>query len=1105
MTGTAKPELAVNRAGHTVAKALNSFIREPTTHRVGGAGVDIATAYFNVGGYALLADALDHATRTRLLLGAEPTPPEQRPRPLSRESHLPARAARDRIRHAVVEHETHLLSDRDLLGFDREVDAQTQRLIDWLRSGKVEVRRLESRFLHGKAFLVSDGDHGVIAGSSNLTAAGLTTNAELNLGAYQPHTVEQVRRWYDELWDEASEYDLASLFEARFEPHAPYLIFLRMLWERYAAELEDEHRDETEIRLTSFQTDGVWRAKRILEQWNGVLIADEVGLGKTFIAGEMIREAALDRRQRVLVVTPATLRDGPWRQFMSDYNLPMELVSFEELLGDRRLNPDQAIRNKLKQDTNSYAMVVVDEAHNLRNPSTRRANALRRLLAGVPAKQLVLLTATPVNNSLLDLYYLLGYFLRNDAAFADVGIRSLKEHFAAAMALNPDDLSPEHMFDVLDAVAVRRTRSFVKTYYANDTIRINDIEQRITFPTPRVRQVDYDLDTVVPGLFNRLADALDPDADSRSPGTLTLARYVPSMYRLDGEEDRKQTHLGGLLRSGLLKRFESSPHAFVQTCRRMADSTDAFLGLLDVGKVAVGQTLVDWIATDTDELDPEEIDEILDLADDASEYDVERLRTDAAKDRDLLLSFAAEAATVTRAKDPNLKVLVDKLADIARQAATEGIGEQDVRDRRKVLIFTYFTDTVDWIREHLIQTTQADPRLACYRGRIAWLAGARDQDSRESVLWGFAPVTTDAPEGRDEDLHDILITTDVLAEGVNLQQARHIVNYDLPWNPMRLAQRHGRIDRIGSAHDEVFLHCIFPDRLLDELLGLEARLRYKIKQASASIGTGEILPDQPGRDREFTETREEIRKLRREEAELFERGGTARSSLSGEEYRQELRRALQDPQVARHIKALPWGAGSGMAAAPGQRPGYAFCIRVGDHPRPLFRFVTRENLNSSDPALSHETLPCLDAARPADGWNTSRSLPEHAAHRAYDAWQVARADVAAKWNFMADKANLEPDIPRALRRAAEIVRTSPPPEENQETIDRAVDTLSAPYPERTVRRFRQAMNEASESVQKARNILAVITELGLEPYTPPEPLPQITLDDVYLVTWLAIH
>ena len=388
MTGTVKPELAVNRTGNTVAKALNSFICEPTSEscrrcRESISPLPISTSVAT----PLLADALDKASNTRLLLGAEPTPPEQRPRPLGKESHLPARAARDRVRNAVAEHETHLLSDRDLLGFDREVDAQTQRLIDWLRSGKVEVRRLESRFLHGKAFLISDGDHGVVAGSSNLTAAGLTTNAELNLGAYQPHTVQQVQHWYEELWGEAKEYDLASLFEARFEPHKPYLIFLRMLWERYADELEDEHQDETEIHLTSFQTDGVWRAKRILDRLNGVLIADEVGLGKTFIAGEMIREAALDRRQRVLVITPATLRDGPWRRFRSEHNLPMELVSFEELLGDQRLNPSQTTGTKLDaKDINQYAMVVIDEAHNLRNPSTQRANALRRLLAGSPCQ-----------------------------------------------------------------------------------------------------------------------------------------------------------------------------------------------------------------------------------------------------------------------------------------------------------------------------------------------------------------------------------------------------------------------------------------------------------------------------------------------------------------------------------------------------------------------------------------------------------------------------------------------------------------------------------------------------------------------------------------------
>ena len=273
-----------------------------------------------------------------------------------------------------------------------------------------------------------------------------------------------------------------------------------------------------------------------------MLVADEVGLGKTFLAGELIREASLDRRQRVLVITPATLRDGPWKAFRSEFNLPMELISYEELAADPRLNQrptEGPKRERVREpklaamNVNDYAMVVIDEAQNLRNPSTQRAEALRRLLAGSPPKKLVLLSATPVNNSLWDLYYLLSYFLRNDATFADVGIRSLRDHFATAMAQNPSDLTPEHLFDILDAVAVRRTRSFVKRFYPNDTVRIGGREQPITFPTPRVRRVVYDLDAVLPGFFDRIALALDPDAGPDDPEALTLARYAPSQYRRD--------------------------------------------------------------------------------------------------------------------------------------------------------------------------------------------------------------------------------------------------------------------------------------------------------------------------------------------------------------------------------------------------------------------------------------------------------------------------------------------------------------------------------------------------------------------------------------------
>ncbi len=1215
-----KPELATNRAGQTVAEVVSEFVRNAASAYVGGAHLDIATAYFNLEGYTLLADALDQLNGVRMLLGAEPTPPENKKRRLGVESSVATRAARKRLNEALNKHEHAILDDWQLLGFSEETNASAKRLVGWLRSGKVEVRRLNDRFLHGKAFIIGTQTHGLLAGSSNFTRAGLTTNLELNIGNYTPHTVTQVQEWFEELWEAAESYDLAARFEKRYEPHPPYLIYLRMLWELYGDELKKEAEEDFDgvprIHLTSFQTDGVWRAKRFLAQHNGVLIADEVGLGKTYLAGELIREAALERRQRVLVVAPATLRDGPWKAFRSYSNLPFELASFDDLAADERLNPRRA-RTKLEvRDVNEYAMVVVDEAHNLRNPSTQRAEALRRLLAKAPPKQLVLVTATPVNNSLWDLYHLLGYFLRNDAVFAASGIRSLRDHFMRAMQLSVDELSPEHLFDVLDATAVRRTRSFVKRYYPGASIKVDGEEQTITFPTPRVRKVSYDLDDVLPGFFGRLAAALDPE-NPDDPGALTLARYMPSRYRLDAEVESYELQLAGLMRSWLLKRFESSPYAFACTCRRMAKSYDAFLSLLEQhDRVATGEALADWLTTDSD--DEEAVDQYMDakvsLSEPADLYDAATLAADAARDRDMLLAFADEASSVERTDDPNLAALIEELADIAAEAEREGIGDSDVRNKRKVLIFSYYADTVEWIYDHLLAASGSDPRLSCYEGRIAWLSGSSGGSNgdgalggKKSILYGFAPRTTGAPSGCD-DRYDIVVTTDVLSEGVNLQQARHIINYDLPWNPMRLVQRHGRIDRIGSLHSEVFIRCVFPDALLDKLLGLEERLQLKIAQAAASIGVGEVLPGQASVNINYSETREEIERLRNEEADIFERGGIGRGVLSGEEYRQELRKALEDSQLAERIEELQWGSGSGMGsgeaaagAGGGTRGGggfarasaggadggglggttracgYVFCVRVGDREQPLFRYVeypgapfsgalSREASFSgasspgvtfsgapspgalspgvffsgapspgvlspeasalgegmdfgygsgavskdppagfaAPPSVVDETLICLDHAHPPEGIATPRVLSEQAAAGVFAAWEVARADVVEKWNFLADKANLEPKLPRELERAAEILRSHAPPKLTRDELDSALDTICAPYPERTIRTFRVARQSSDDPGEQAEAILNVIEELGLQPYAAPEPLPEITEDDVYLVCWLAL-
>jgi hypothetical protein len=1093
-----KPWFSTNRDGQTVADDLNGYLdwlddtwRKPVE-------LAISTAYFNPGGFGLLADRLERLGGVRLLLGADPGRGHEAIRRLER-GVTAASAERTRVLHALDGHRRDLELDRDLLGFAYEADAGARRLVEWLRSGAVEVRRYERGFLHGKAFLVTTDDEGVLAGSSNFTYGGLARNLELNIAQYGEPTVPKVAEWFEQLWSEAEPFDLAAIYEARYEEHAPHLIYLRMLFERYGPELEEEGQAEDGLRLTTFQRDGVWRAKRILAERSGVVIADGVGLGKTFVAGQLIHEAVRDRRQRVLLIAPAALRDGPWRIFLKNQAINIDCISFEQLSEDRQLNPD-GDSTALSFPVNEYAMVVIDEAHAYRNPDTLRAGILRRLLQGSPPKQLVLLTATPVNNTLFDLYYLLSYFIRNDAAFADSGIPSLREHFAQAAAEDPDDLTAEHLFDVLDAVAVRRTRHFIKRYYSRETIEVDGEPTPIQFPKPRVRARTYDLESTLPGFFARLAHALEcADGKCEHEGevaagpALTLARYVPSRYLKGGDVASFQLQLAGLLRSGLLKRFESSAHAFALTCERMASSHDDFLALLDEGLVATGEALAEWAAMDSDELDLTELAR-REGVDRASAYDAEALRADVEADRDLLRDFAGEARAAGPDRDEKLELVARELATIAAEAKQDAAGEADERDKRKVLIFSYYADTVDWVAGFLKEAIAERPELAAYRDRVAVVSGSGNDTTK--VLQGFAPRSSQAPDPDAGDLYDLVISTDVLAEGVNLQQARHIVNYDLPWNPMRLVQRHGRIDRIGSPHSEVFIRCILPDRELDDLLGLEERLQDKLKTVAATIGLeGEVLPGSAVSEQSFSETRREIELLRAGDASIFESGGETHA-YSGEEYRQELRAGLEDPATRALLKALPWGAGSGIAR-PGATPGYVFCVRVADQPQPIFRWV-----DSESGEIVADTLACL--ARAACDPDTTRALPEDAHRGAYDAWERAREDIFMSWQHATDPANLQPRVPKPMRDAARLLRDNPPPEIEQHELDRLCDAIEAPYGKRIENLIRAAVRSAENPVEQARAVVAKVRELGLEPAPAPEPLPVIELEDVHLVCWLAI-
>lgn len=1139
-----RPEFATNdpATGVRVADAINGLLGYLRGKWVEPPALAIASAYFNPGGFGLLADELEQAGAVRLLLGAEPTDVDERSRVRPLGERRRRRQPGPEVRRALEDHARTLEEDRNLMGFTREADASARRLVEWIETHPgVEVRRYEDGFLHGKAFIVQTDDTGLVAGSSNFTYAGLARNNELNVGLYQPSAVRQVTDWFNAQWDASVPYDLAGLYKSRWEPHQPWDVFLRMLFENYGADL-DEAAQGSRLGLTAFQADGVWRAKRILDRRNGVVIADEVGLGKTFIAGELIYEASIVRRQKVLIVCPATLRDSTWAPFLRERNLRADVLSFEQLVTQIEAAGE---RSSLLQALDEYAMVVIDEAHAFRNHLTLRAEALHRIVDAQVPKDLVLLTATPVNNSLADLYNLISFFARSDSAFADVGIPSLKKYFDAAAALDPDDLTAQHLFDVLDATAVRRTRRFVKNHYQGDRIRVRGEEREITFPTCEVRRVDYDLAGVLPEVFEDLAMALGAPMgeDTRTedeiwegPWELTLtkwrhflgrvlmmARYVPSHYRLVGEVEQYEAQNAGLLRSAMLKRFESSAYAFCRTVEKMIVSHRRFLEALDAGWVLGGDDLQEWVTLGVDDEDDflASIDDE-DGAKDAAAYDVDALRTAVEADLGLLESFHARVQTVNAANDPKIHRLIAELKAIAADAEMEGIGEDDTRNKRKTLLFTYYADTAHYIDEALAAAIDEDPELAAFRDRFALVSGPSRGD-RTDLIAGFAPQT--AGTGVETDKYDLLISTDVLAEGVNLQQGRHIINYDLPWNPMRLVQRHGRIDRIGSMHRRVFMRCFFPDQNLDRFLGLEERLQRKLKQAAAAVGVGAVLPGVDPVERSITETRDVIEQIRRQEAAIFETGGGS-AALSGEELRRRLSNAFAHPATRDRVERLPWGAGTVLERA-GAEPGFVFCARVGDHHKPFFRYVPLAEdwaLREVDGDDGHtavevvrDTLSCLSHADPGDPMVPAGELTETIYGAAFDAWAAARVDIHADWTFRTDPGNLTPPLPKVMRDAVAIVEAHGSSLGDRQ--DELLARLKAPYTLRVQRAVRGALagyNPAGDEAGGSAGgsgvpaavvvdrLAAVADEYGLTPPQPAVPLPPAELDDVYLVCWTAI-
>ncbi len=1099
-----RPLFIDNREGNTLDRALLQHLRTLRREMALPWEVCIASAFFNVSGFRLLAPELEQMGHVRLLLGAEPRPEAARKERQPGDPPEPDFISKQ-VRDALKEQDDGLTRARDLLPFDADTDAAVRRLLEFLhaRTGdsrpKFEVKRYEDQFLHAKAFVFRVKGGGTVVGSSNLTYGGLRRNLELNLGHYEDPVVGKVENWFDELWAKAVPYDLAAIFDRLMEEYPPYLIYLRVLYALYGVELDQEEQEMKaagEIPLTTFQKHGVWRALRILKRYGGVLVADGVGLGKTYLAGEIIRRYR-ERRQRVLLICPAALRDSTWKRFLDEFELFVDCFSYEQLAADRRLNP-KSDRETLKYPPEDYALVIADEAHNYRNPrSESRVPAFRQLLMG-QRRDLVLLSATPVNNSLWDMYYALRFFLKQDAAFTDRGILSIKERFQEAEDADPFALDPDLLYPIIDGTTVKRTRRFIKKHYTNDLIDLPDGRRvPVQFPKPQAITINYDLDAVLPGFIDKLEACLAPE-DGHP--LIHMARYRVEEYVKERIDDMtREPQVVGFLRSAMLKRFESSVHAFVLTVQRIVSHHDLFLKALDRGVVLKSKALEELSASE----DEEEFDEVLERHGAESrveDYEVERLRQDVENDRRLLAELAAEASKVRPLDDPKLERLAGELADIILSAKREAIDEEDCRRKRKVLVFSAFTETIDWVEEFLESRFLRDRSLAAYEGRMASVAGdeSRHHVTRDQAIRGFSPESVVVNRTEGEDRYDLLLSTDVLAEGMNLQQCRNVINYDLPWNPMRLVQRHGRIDRIGSPHSHLFLRTFFPDLQLDRLLKLEDRVRRKLAKAAASVGVEET-PIEHGAVglQSFTETREEIERLQRGDASIYESGGTASAAQTGEEYRQELRKALQTGQD--EIESLAWKAGSGLAK--GSQRGHFFCATVGE--RVYLRFVP---IGTSEPAqqIVSEIGTCLRMIECQE--DTPRVMPLDLKQTAFSAWQRARQHIYDSWTHETDPANLQPKVSKLNREIAEFLRQYPPGDVEQVRLERCLDAIEAPCSRREENQLRAVFEAEFQSHDaKSKAVLEEVERIGLEPFQAPPPLPPISADDVHLICWLAVE
>lgn len=799
---------------------------------------DIATGYFEIGSLLALDGKWQPLDKIRILMGAETT-------------HRTRKALLEAVRARAVQIlDGSIEADKTANPFLHGVPA----VLEALRSGQIECRVYDKDKFHAKAYITHAKLEVVgaqaLVGSSNFTAPGLTKNIELNIQVQSAREVAQLQEWFEAHWNDASDVTNAVIetIDRHTRLYTPFDVYAKALQEFFrghelTASEWDETRSKMFPRIDRYQKEAYWALMKIARQHGGAFLCDGVGLGKTFVGLMLIERLVLHEGKRVVLFAPKATKEGVWEPHLREW-LPhiggvgggadfSNLAVFSHTdLGRKGDFPERFRRIAELAD-----VVVIDEAHHFRNPGRRggedddvdpsRYYRLYDLLDNAQRpKTLFMLTATPINNRLSDFRHMAELFTRRDETYfaRTIGVNNLRAHFnqmeKALRSRVGHDLTDvaEHITEVKDILetdeifgqlVVQRSRA-----YARES-QIRETGKAAAFPDRKAPQVaDYSIRKT----YGRLLDMFENAFTRKSP-LFTLPMYYPlAWYKgpdksIDPFEQNRQKQVVGLIRTNFLKRFESSVVAFELSCDRLLQKLLAFLEVhsetaterkkLDLWTTDNAETLgyarrrqLELWDEDGEESEDEDIvpQEMLDAVQrlDREEYDVSAMMAETYRDLDQLVHFVAEARKFEPKHD-------DKIQKLIRLLKTKELSGQ------KVLIFTEFADTARYLKRELDQ---------------AGIDGVAQVDSatkanRADVIQRFSPYYNGtssaalAEKGRTETR--VLISTDVLSEGLNLQDASRMINYDIHWNPVRLMQRIGRVDRRMNPEVETRLIADHPD------------------------------------------------------------------------------------------------------------------------------------------------------------------------------------------------------------------------------------------------------------------------------------------------------